>query len=95
MAERLKATVCPEGTYAYRESCLTQGEFGKSVNSTTYVVGQSLPISTTILPLPDTVVTTLTPLPTGYAYGRVDEDVFVINSADRRIVDTVTLYEVK
>ena len=56
-----------------------------------YVVGYPLPDDVTYYSVPYEVRSHLRPTPIGYQYIRVDNDVLLMNSASKQIVDAVTL----
>lgn len=76
---------CPEGTTKIGREC------SGTKHVTHYVVGQTLPASVIVEPLPDTVVTTLQPVPVGYRYVRSGNDVILVN--DSNVVVTTVTYE--
>ncbi len=65
---------------------------GSMTRKTTYVVGKPLPTGVTLLPLPETLQTQLTPVPAGYSYGLVDHDIVLLES-DRDVADVISYYD--
>ena len=55
-----------------------------------YVVGQRLPTTVVIQPLPPVLVTRLGPAPHGYEYAVVDGDVVKLAVGTRLVVDAIT-----
>ena len=53
-------------------------------------MGRPLPPAVVYEPVPPALVQQLEPVPPGYAYVRVDNDVLLMDMADRLIADTVT-----
>jgi len=57
-----------------------------------YIVGYPLPYDVTYYSVPYEVRSHLRPTPIGYQYIRVDDDVLLINSATKNVIDAVTLF---
>ena len=75
---------CPPGLAKKNKGCLPPGQAKKI-----WVVGQPLPPAIVYYPLPPTLVTQLSPPPPGYDYVRVDNDVVLMEDANRMIIDFV------
>jgi hypothetical protein len=76
---------CPPGLAKKHNGCLPPGQAKKR-----YVVGQRLPASVVIQPLPAVLVTRLGPAPRGYEYAVVDGDVVKLAVGTRLVVDAIT-----
>ena len=57
-----------------------------------YIVGYPLPHNVTYYSVPYEVRSHLRPTPIGYQYIRVDDDVLLMNTATKKIIDAVTLF---
>lgn len=75
---------CPPGLAKKNKGCLPPGQAGK-----TWVVGQPLAPTVVYYPLPPPLVRQLEPPPPGYDYVRVDNDVVLMENANRMIIDIV------
>jgi hypothetical protein len=75
---------CPPGLVRIGDACLTRGQLRRQ-----YVVGRRLAPSVVIAPVPDGLVTRLSPAPYGYSYGIVDGDVVRYDTKTRLIVDAI------
>jgi hypothetical protein len=75
---------CPPGLARKGNGCLPPGQAGR-----VWVVGQPLPPTVVYYPVPPTVVEQLAPVPPGYEYVRVDNDVLLIDSANRMVADAI------
>ncbi len=73
---------CPPGLAKKDNGCLPPGQAKKM-----WVVGQPLPPHVVYYPLPPTLYSRLTPPPYGYEYVRVDDDVLLMQSASRSILN--------
>jgi len=73
---------CPPGLAKKHNGCLPPGQAKKR-----YELGH--PLSVSYRPLPGDLLRRLPPPPSGYIYGRVDNDVLLIAEATRRVVDAV------
>ncbi len=76
---------CPPGLAKKDNGCLPPGQAKKM-----WVVGQPLPPQVVYYPLPPTLYSRLTPPPYGYEYVRVDDDVLLMQSASRSILNILT-----
>jgi hypothetical protein len=76
---------CPPGLAKKHNGCLPPGQAKKR-----YVVGQRLPATVVIQPLPPVLVTRLGPAPHGYEYAVVDGDVVKLAVGTRLVVDAIT-----
>lgn len=77
---------CPPGLAKKNKNCMPPGQAKKR-----YVIGQPLPKNILYYPVPRHVVVQLKPVPTGYQYVSVDNDILLMNQATKMIVDAVTL----
>jgi Ni/Co efflux regulator RcnB len=77
---------CPPGLAKKHGECMQHGQAKKR-----YEVGSRLPQTVLYYPVPRDVVTQLRPIPTGYQYVRVDNDVLLMQSATRQIIDAVVV----
>lgn len=75
---------CPPGLAKKDNGCLPPGQAKKA-----YVVGEPLPSTVVINPLPPELSRLLTPAPTGYRYGYVDGAVVQYSPRDRLIIDAI------
>ena len=81
---------CPQGLAKKGNGCLPPGQARKL-----WVVGQPLPPSVVYYPLPPVLVQQLAPAPPGYEYVQVDNDVLLMDIANRLVADAINdLYEV-
>jgi len=76
---------CPPGLAKKNNGCLPPGIAKK------YAVGSVLPPDVIALPLPDSLLDLLGPVPRGYQYVQVDKDVLLIGEASKKVIDAVTL----
>ena len=76
---------CPPGLAKKDNGCLPPGQAKKM-----WVVGQPLPPQVVYYQLPPTLYRQLTPPPYGYEYVRVDDDVLLMQSATRSILNILT-----
>lgn len=77
---------CPPGLAKKHNGCLPPGQAKKR-----FAVGHHLPDDVVYYTVPHDVVIHLKPVPSGYQYVRVDNDVLLMNQATKMIVDAVTL----
>jgi Ni/Co efflux regulator RcnB len=75
---------CPPGLAKKDNGCLPPGQAKKR-----WVVGQPLPAAVVHYPLPQPLYTRLTPPPPGFQYVRVDDDVLLMQTANRSIMNLV------
>jgi hypothetical protein len=75
---------CPPGLAKKHNGCLPPGQAKKR-----YVVGQTLPATVVVHPLPQVLVTRLGPAPSGYRYALVDGDVLKLAVGTRLVVDAI------
>jgi hypothetical protein len=75
---------CPPGLAKKGNGCYPPGPPNR-----VWVVGRPLPPTVVYEPAPPVLVQQLEPVPPGYGYVRVDNDVLLMNMADRLIADTV------
>ena len=76
---------CPPGLAKKHNGCMPPGQAKKR-----YVVGQRLPTTVVIQPLPPVLVTRLGRAPAGYEYVVVDGDVVKLAVGTRLVVDAIT-----
>ena len=74
---------CPPGLAKKRNGCIPPGHAKR------YVIGE--PLIVAYQPVPAYVVERLEPVPYGYRYVRVDQDVLLISEASKKVIDAVTL----
>ena len=80
---------CPPGLAKKGNGCQPPGQARKL-----WVVGQPLPPTVIYYPLPPVLVQQLAPVPPGYEYVQVDNDVLLMDMANRLVADAVSdLYE--
>jgi hypothetical protein len=75
---------CPPGLAKKGNGCLPPGQAKKL-----WVIGQPLPPAVVYEPVPRAVVQQLAPVPPGYDYVRVDNDVLLIDMTNRMVADVV------
>ena len=75
---------CPPGLAKKHNGCLPPGQAKKR-----YAVGQRLPGTVVVQPLPPVLVTRLGPPPAGYEYAVVDGDVLKLVIGTRMVVDAI------
>ncbi len=82
-APRMAAGKCPPGLAKKNNGCLPPGIAKK------WTMGQPLPSGVTPNSLPEELRRRLGLPPAGYEYGRVDDDVVLIEIATRKVVDAI------
>ena len=75
---------CPPGLAKKGNGCLPPGQAKKL-----WVIGQPLPPAVIYEPIPRAVVQQLAPVPPGYDYVRVDNDVLLMDMTNRMVADVV------
>jgi len=75
---------CPPGLVRQRNGCLPPGQAKKL-----HVIGQPLPPAVVPRPVPPVVTQQLAPAPAGHEYVRVDDDVILMEKANRIVADIV------
>lgn len=75
---------CPPGLAKKDNGCLPPGQAKKM-----WAVGQPLPPSVVYYPLPQPLYSRLTPPPPGYEYVRVDDDVLLMQSSNRSVINLI------
>ena len=81
---------CPPGLAKKGNGCLPPGQARKL-----WAVGQPLPPAVVYYPLPPVLVQQLAPAAPGYEYVQVDNDVLLMDIANRLVADAINdLYEV-
>jgi len=75
---------CPPGLAKKENGCLPPGQAKKM-----WVVDQPLAPAVVYYPLPSELNSRLTPPPVGYQYVRVDDDVLLMQTANRSVVNLV------
>lgn len=78
---------CPPGLAKKGNGCLPPGQAKGPPKL--WVVGQPLPPTVFYEPLPRAVVQQLAPVPPGYDYVRVDNDVILMDMTNRMVADVV------
>ena len=76
---------CPPGLAKKGNGCLPPGQAKKQL----WVIGQPLPPAVFYEPVPRAVVQQLAPVPPGYDYVRVDNDVLLMDMTNRMVADVV------
>jgi hypothetical protein len=75
---------CPPGLARQGNGCLPPGQARKL-----WIVGQPLPPTVVYEPVPPVLVQQLAPVPAGYGYVRVDNDVLLMDMANRLVADAI------
>ena len=75
---------CPPGLAKKGNGCLPPGQAKKL-----WVIGQPLPPAIIYERVPPTVVRQLAPVPPGYGYVRVDNDVLLMDMTNRMVADVI------
>ena len=75
---------CPPGLAKKGNGCVPPGQAKKL-----WVVGQPLPPAVIYEPVPPVVVQRLAPVPPGYGYVRVDNDVLLMDMTNRMVADVI------
>jgi Ni/Co efflux regulator RcnB len=75
---------CPPGLAKKGNGCLPPGQARKM-----WAVGQPLPPAVVYYPLPQPLYSRLTPPPYGYEYVRVDDDVLLMQTSNRSIINLI------
>jgi len=75
---------CPPGLAKKGNGCLPPGQAQKL-----WIVGQPLPPAVIYQPVPPAVVQQLEPVPPGYGYVRVEDDVLLMNMTNRMVADVI------
>lgn len=78
---------CPPGLAKKGNGCLPPGQAKKQQQL--WVIGQPLPPAIVYERVPPTVVQQLAPVPPGYEYVRVDNDVLLMDMTNRMVADVV------
>jgi hypothetical protein len=78
---------CPPGLVRKGNGCLPPGQANQAKKL--YVIGQPLPPAVVHQPVPPAVVQQLAPVPPGYEYVRVDDDVLLMDMTNRMVADVV------
>lgn len=78
-----RAGHCPPGLAKKRNGCVPPGQAKK------WYVGRPLPSNVQYYPLPHEVVNYLGQPPAGYQYVRVDNDVLLLGTATRVVIDVI------
>jgi len=77
---------CPPGLRKKHNGCRPPGHAKKH-----YVIGRPLPEVVVWEPVPQPLLMRLEPVPVGYQYVRVDNDVLMISEASHKVIDAITL----
>jgi hypothetical protein len=75
---------CPPGLAKKNNGCLPPGQANK-----VWVIGQPLPASVVYYPLPPVLIGQLTPVPAGYQYVQVSNDILLMALGTRMIAGAV------
>jgi Ni/Co efflux regulator RcnB len=75
---------CPPGLAKKDNGCLPPGQAKKM-----WTVGQPLPPAIVYYPLPQPLYSRLNPPPLGYEYVRVDDDVLLMQTSNRSVINLV------
>ena len=78
---------CPPGLAKKGNGCLPPGQAKKQQQL--WVIGQPLPPAIVYERVPPAVVQQLAPVPPGYEYVRVDNDVLLMDMTNRMVADVV------
>ena len=78
---------CPPGLAKKGNGCVPPGQANRPPKL--WVVGQPLPPAVFYEPLPPAVTQRLEPVPPGYGYVRVDNDVLLMDMTNRMVADVV------
>jgi hypothetical protein len=78
---------CPPGLAKKGNGCLPPGQANQAKKL--WVIGAPLPPAVVYQPVPPAVVQQLAPVPPGYEYVRVDDDVLLMDTANRMVADVV------
>jgi hypothetical protein len=78
---------CPPGLAKRNNGCLPPGQAKKR-----YIVGQRLPGTVIVQPVPRVLVTRLQPVPAGYEYVMVDGDILKLAVGTRLVVDAIDAF---
>ncbi|MDP1840975.1 MAG: hypothetical protein Q8N31_08020 [Reyranella sp.] len=76
---------CPPGLAKKNNGCLPPGQAKKL-----WGIGQPLPPNIVYYPLPPPLLLQLTPVPMGYEYVRVDNDIVMLALGTRMVVEAIT-----
>lgn len=76
---------CPPGLARKGNGCLPPGQAKKQL----WMIGQPLPPAVVYQPVPRAVVQQMAPVPPGYDYVRVDNDVLLMDMTNRMVADVV------
>ena len=74
---------CPPGLARKNNGCMPPGQVS-------YVVGQPLPRTVTVYPVPQPVIVQLPLAPPGYRYVRIGNDLVLISPQSQVVVDVIT-----
>jgi hypothetical protein len=78
---------CPPGLAKKGNGCLPPGQAARPTK--VWVVGQPLPPAIVYDPVPAPVLQQLEPVPPGYGYVRVDNDVLLMDMTNRMVADVI------
>ena len=76
---------CPPGLAKKHNGCVPPGHIHH------YVIGQPLPETIIYEPVPEELLMRLQPVPVGYRYVQVDNDVLLMAEASHEVIDAITL----
>jgi len=74
---------CPPGLAKKNNGCMPPGQAKK------YAVGQPLPAGVVYYPVPQPVIVQLPPVPVGYRYVRVGNDILLLSPQSALVVDVI------
>ena len=77
---------CPPGLAKKHNGCQPPGQAKKR-----YLIGYPLPRDVVYVPVSGDLLHHLQPVPRGYQYVKVDQDVLLIAEASKKVIDAVTL----
>ena len=81
--EQFRSGRCPPGLAKKNNGCLPPGQAKK------WQVGQPLQRNVTYYSVPQPLITQLGPAPAGYRYVRVGNDILLMSTTNRTILDSI------
>jgi Ni/Co efflux regulator RcnB len=75
---------CPPGLAKKHNGCLPPGHARR------YEIGRPLPAGVIYRPVPQSVLVQLQPVPQGYEYVQVDDDVVLLGTLTKMVIDAIT-----
>lgn len=82
-AEQIRAGNCPPGLAKKHNGCMPPGQARQ------WQIGQPVPGSVTIYPLPQSLLTGLGAPPPGYQYVRVSNDILMVAIGTNMVIDAI------